>query len=219
MKRVCKNIYCWGCFIFSSAFCGRIIVHIPYVEYTPGFWFKVQKKKISAMTCVDLRGTPMKERVGVRVCTFNLRWHLTIKIHTCELWITEYSQQAQAKKQLSRFSWLSTNKAKQRFKEKYQQIWSWQKYTDIKTPKYWTQPPSSYPRNVRLLRWKSIFGRQKHDVHKWRLHASILFLLHINSIYKFQVTPDLVLLHPSQAGWCTYGSPVWGTRRILSAVT
>lgn len=48
-------------------------------------------------------------------------------------------------------------KTKKRSKKKHKQTWSWQKCTDIKTQKRWTPYSFFCSRNVRLLRWKSVF--------------------------------------------------------------
>lgn len=72
LQDICKNIYCWRCFIFSSAFhqsCGFITVHVPNIEYTPGFSLMVKKNHLET-----------HKSVWVSVCT--LRWRFTINIHT-----------------------------------------------------------------------------------------------------------------------------------------
>lgn len=102
VQEVCKNIYYWRWyFIFSSAFhqsCGCITVHIPNIEYTPGFSLMVQKKNyLYNQKCV-----------WVSVCS--KRWHFTINKHTYSI-ESQNSRNNQKKEAVSRFSWLSTSKA------------------------------------------------------------------------------------------------------------
>lgn len=91
VQEVCKNIYCWRCFIFSSAFhqsCGFITVHIPNIEYPPGFSLMVQKKCVWVSVCT-LRShfTTNKHTYSIKshrtVITINRRGHFFHTLADC----------------------------------------------------------------------------------------------------------------------------------------